>query len=101
MIISVDSQGRPELQDVSNFRAFKLIAASRPALALLKGGSGGVQVADEAVAWVRQDWIVSQSGLAASAEWRSGFDKMVAFAASKGWIRDSDKAVRAHIEYAE
>lgn len=101
MIIRIDDQSRLVLEDASNFRAFKLLASSRHALAPFKLSHHAVEVTDEGVAWVQQGWILAETQLSTSPEWKSGFDGMVAFAASKGWLRDSDNAIRAHIEFAE
>ncbi len=35
-----------------------------------------------------------------SAEWEAGFEKMIAYATSKGWTDPSGTAIRAHVEWS-
>jgi hypothetical protein len=51
-------------------------------------------------------WIELESLKAAAAGhvpdgWIADFDEMVAFAASRGWLSDDGRAVRAHVERVE
>ena len=74
----------------------RLRPAARAALAPV-----AVPVSSEAThAWVRPDAVRALSPLAGEPEWESGFAKMIAYAASHGWLGD-DGGLRAHIDYVE
>jgi hypothetical protein len=45
------------------------------------------------IAWIRSQATVTQ-------EWLAGFDAMLAFAESRGWLAANGKSVRAHVERA-
>jgi hypothetical protein len=98
MIVEVRADHSVALLEPEETRSFKLVASrdlSEPELARALAGIADV-VSDHA--WVLAQWIREQSGLAASAEWQSAFGKMLDYARSKGWLRATDEAVRAHIE---
>lgn len=68
------------LVDPSDFRSFKVV------------------LVDVEHTWIEPERIAELAGeLAASPEWREGFERMLEFARSRGWVRD-DGAVRAHVE---
>lgn len=62
-------------------------------------GSFKVVVVDAEHAWVAPERIAELAGdLGDSPEWRADLERMLAFAQSRGWVRD-DGAVRAHVEH--
>jgi hypothetical protein len=85
MYIQIDLATAPpttSLCDAENFKEFKTVVVGADHLYV---GIGDV---------------VSLAGeRGGDAEWRSQLDQMVAYAQTKGWVRD-DGAVRAHIEWA-
>ena len=95
MIIAVDASGKVALKEADNFRGFKVVSAlsdkSRLGEALRIAGRY-----DGEHAWIAKAWLVEQAPKGAN--WRGDFDKMVAFAQSKGWV-EAD-AIRAHVEMA-
>lgn len=96
MIIAIDASGAVTLQEAGDFRGFKVTSAladkGRLAAAL-----SGVGRYDGEHAWISRNWLVGQ-GAAHGAAWQAGFDRMLAFAQSKGWVEND--AIRAHIETA-
>jgi hypothetical protein len=51
--------------------------------------------------WVHPDALRSMAGERADdPDWAAGLAKMVAYAESKGWVRE-DGAIRAHIEWTD
>jgi len=95
MIIAVDASGAVSLQEADNFRGFKVVSAlpdkTRLGAALEAAGRY-----DGEHAWITKTWLIAQAPKDPS--WRAEFDKMVAFAQSKGWIEGD--AIRAHVESA-
>jgi hypothetical protein len=98
MIVEVRIDGSVALLKAEDTRGFKLVAPLgllEPDLARALAGVAEV-VSDHA--WVFQPWILENSPLAASAEWQGSFARMLDYAHSKNWLRETDGAIRAHIE---
>ncbi len=98
MIIRVGAAGAA-LENVDDLKSFKVVAARDAAFAL---GDAGRR--DGEVVWVSEAWL-RRSTANQPQEWRDGFEKMVAFARSKGWYSEAQNgepaAIRAHIEWAD
>nr|WP_087573959.1 hypothetical protein [Sphingomonas sp. CDS-1] len=93
MIVRIDSANPPSLEDVDNFRAFKLICESpREACA---GSFAKIGRLDGDHLWVDADWIRTNGRQ--DEEWVAGLGKMIDYAASAGWVDDGG-AIRVHIE---
>lgn len=98
MIVVIDERGveLAEPEDLTRFSARVTVPLPAAGRALLNAGAGALL--DDSHVAVREAWLRSRAGgLSDTAEWRDGFDRMLAYAESKGWITD-DGAVRAHIE---
>ena len=84
MLIEVDLSTVPPavvLKDADNMKAFS------------------VTVVQASETFVDRDVLLRMAGdLAGDSEWLAGFEAMVAYAQSKGWVRESDGAIQAHIE---
>lgn len=94
MIIAIDSSGNVSLTEATDFKGFKVTTPNSDGAFLAKAlGPAGRY--DGSHAWISQDWLLEQ-GKAHGAAWRDGFDKMAAYAQSKGWIENG--AIRAHVE---
>ena len=61
--------------------------------ALRQSGAG---LMEGAQALISTAWIKSQATV--TREWLAGFDAMLAFAESRGWLSVNGKSVRAHVE---
>ncbi len=95
MIIDVDAAGKVSLTEADNFRGFKVISrvADKAKLGEALRSAGRY---DGEHAWISKTWLVREAPK--DPNWRSEFDKMVAFAQSKGWVEG--EAIRAHVEIA-
>jgi hypothetical protein len=94
MFITFDSAGIPRLEDLDNFRAFKVVyqASSSDKRTVLST----VGRLDEAgYLWVERLWLEKNSPR--DAGWQKGFDAMVTYASTQGWVDDVG-SIRAHIE---
>jgi hypothetical protein len=62
----------------------------------------GEPAEDGAHAWLQVDALRAAAAAtlpaAERADWAKGFDGMIAYATSKGWLSDDGRCVRAHIE---
>lgn len=98
MIVAVSAEGKVTLQELDDFRRFHLVPAARAQDAGLDGALHSVGARrDGDHALIPQEWLRAQ-GADRGGEWRDGFDAMVKYAGSKGWV-DLTGAVRAHIEW--
>lgn len=96
MIIAIDAIGNVTLNEATDFKGFKVTTAKTDNAFLTEALSVAGRY-DGAHAWISQDWLIKQ-GTAHGASWKEGFDKMAAYAQSKGWIENG--AIRAHVEMA-
>ncbi|MDQ8729544.1 hypothetical protein [Bradyrhizobium sp. LHD-71] len=94
MIIAIDASGKVSLNEASDFKGFKVTAPNNDAAFLTEALAPAGRY-DGSHAWISQEWLISQ-GVAHGDAWREGFDKMAAFAQSKGWVENG--AIRAHVE---
>jgi hypothetical protein len=92
MIISIPVTGAARLEDIDNFKVFKIVAAA-PDSAFVEFGRR-----DGAYVWADIAWIKA-NGRPDDESWLAGLDKMLAYAKASGWI-DESGAVRGHIEAA-
>jgi len=75
------------------------------ALSLTLDGEGAETTAARIGEWADPDHLVVPARtlvelagpVAADPEWRAGFDAMIAYATSRGWV-DADGGVRIHVE---
>ena len=94
MIIAIDASGNVALNEATDFKGLKVTTASTDSAFLTKALAAAGRY-DGSHASISQSWLIDQ-GKAHGATWREGFDKMAAFAHSKGWIENG--AIRAHVE---
>jgi hypothetical protein len=93
MYVEVSGSG-VGLGDVDNFGAFAVVVEGEQDLGVRLAGLGVVE--GEHV-YFDAEAVKGLAGERASGEWGVGFDRMVEFARSKGWV-DGAGRVRAHIE---
>jgi hypothetical protein len=91
-----------KLQDAANFRRFHVVLpAGLPdaafAAALAQTGAGELTGSH---VFINIDWLKAQVPVKDSA-WVQGFDSMVAYARSRGWMNASGTALRAHLELSQ
>lgn len=74
-----------------------------PALALADAddmSTFSVRVSRPEHTFIGRDELLELAGdHAADSSWRARLEAMLDYAATKGWIRDEDGAVRAHLEW--
>ncbi len=100
-MIVVAEGGAARLEEAENLKGFNLLARysegdlDSVGAALADAGRVG-----DGHAWIDEAWLRTAAG-PRDAAWKSDFDKMVAFAKSKGWYDEPTRSIRAHIEWAE
>ena len=101
MFLKVSAAGDVQFEDRNNFRAFKLVVEGdrsaldkvRPALA------GKAEVPDADTAWIFEGTLRQWAGVEHDASWQQSFSAMIEKARPHGWIDDTRKAIKAHIEW--
>lgn len=96
MIIALHPHHPPALEAADDFTSFTVtMLDSGPALPKTLAEIGALD-ADQTHVWVNPAWL--QAHGPQDAGWRHGLEKMLAFAAGKGWV-DGAGHVRAHIAF--
>jgi hypothetical protein len=88
-------------EDRDNFRAFKFVAAGdRNNLdQVRKAVAGTAELPDAETAWILQAALRHWPGVENDDEWQLNFSLMIEKARPHGWIDDTRKAIKAHIEW--
>ena len=103
MIVKLTADRTVVLEDSGNFRAFKLVVdGRREDIDLVRGALGHMaELADADTAWVSQDALRLMAEVAADTAWQQSFAAMIEKARPHGWIDDTRKTIKAHVEWAE
>lgn len=96
VVVSTSDVRLVEAVDLRKFHVAAPADLSEEALSrlLLQSGAGALESAAEAM--IRVDWLRA-SATGTDESWSKGFDDMLTFAASKGWMSRDGQAVKAHI----
>ncbi|MEV7646819.1 hypothetical protein [Arthrobacter sp. NPDC089319] len=102
MYVEVSRSGGAAVKDLENLRELAVRAGGGlveqdVAHALAAAGLGTV---DAGYAWLEMEQLRA-GGAAQPPQWAEGFDGMISFAKSRGWLSDDGGSVRAHIDYRE
>lgn len=96
------SSNQVEIIEIDNFKQFHIEASGDTnslQAQFTQHKVGSVQDAHHAA--IAIDFIRAQAGeLAQQTEWQTGFNNMLAYAKTKGWLTEDGQAVLAHIEWA-
>jgi hypothetical protein len=96
------SAGRVTLEDRDNFRAFKLVVeGNREDIdAIRRALADAAELPDADTAWVYELWLRRYPDTAQDAAWQQSLSTMIEKARPHGWIDDTRKAIKAHVEWA-
>jgi hypothetical protein len=99
MFVEITDDG-PQVREAENLKSLSVVAASTAALAGI--GTLGDVDADGQHVWLHLAEFKAAAAATVPAdtrdEWSAGFDGMIAFASKHGWVDDSGRKVRAHVE---
>ena len=107
MDVVIDLNATPPgvaLADPDDLGSFKVLAeAAAPDTAALARALEGVgAMSPDGHAFISVDAVRLLAGdRAGDPEWSSGFEKMLAYAGSKGWMNEAGDAIQAHVEWAK
>lgn len=98
MLITIDTGVWPVLENVEDTKALK-ISARCDAAALAAAVAPIGRLDGDSHVWVDVRWLAA-SGRPQVPAWVESFDKMLAYARSRGWLDERGEFVRVHIEYS-
>ena len=103
MYLKLSETGELTLEDRDNFRAFKFVATGdRTNLdSVRKAVAGTVELPDAETAWILEAALRHRPEVENDAVWQQNFSAMMEKARPHGWVDDSRKAIKAHIEWVE
>jgi hypothetical protein len=85
--------------DLGSFKVLA-VAPGEDAAALARALDGVGTLAGDGHAFIAVEAVRRLAGdRAEDPEWAAGFDKMLAYAGSKGWMDPSGTAIQAHVEW--
>lgn len=94
MVIVVQG-GEVRLDEPSDFKGFKVVVKGDDASAVETVG----RLEDRDTAWIQMEAVRKLAGDAADQQWEDGYDAMLAYARTKGWLHDARREIQAHVEY--
>ena len=99
MIVLINADHTVVLNSAEDTKALKIVTSGHMSLRQLTDALRGIaDVSSLQYAWIDCKWLRENSGLLKNDDWVCAFEEMREFARSKGWVRDRDEAIRAHIE---
>lgn len=103
MFVKVSADRSVTLEEPENFRAFKLVVTGNASKldetreTLL----GIAELPDDKTAWISEAALRRWKGLADNQAWQQNLSAMIEKAKPHGWIDETRKAIKAHIEWQE
>jgi hypothetical protein len=82
------------VDEPSDFKGFKVVIHGDDDSAL----EGVGRLDDLDTAWIQIEAVRRLVGNAADQTWEDGYDAMLAYARTKGWLHDARREIQAHVE---
>lgn len=93
MVIVVQGD-QVRLEDPNDFKGFKVVVHGDDTSAIETVG----RLEDTDTAWIQMEAVRKLAGDAADQTWEDGYDAMLAYARTKGWLHDARREIQAHVE---
>ncbi len=89
------------LEDHDNFRAFKLVVMGNPSKLddVRKALTGIAELPDDTTAWISEAALRRFESVADNEAWQQNVTAMIEKAKPHGWIDETRKAIKAHVEW--
>jgi len=99
VFIQIDlSNNGASIQDVRTLTEFEIRSQEINAEQTSSLIGGGSYVKDESHVWVSINWILENIKEEVNDDWNMEFNKMIAYAKTKGWVNEKETHLQAHIE---
>lgn len=97
MDVIISADGLAMLRDHSNFRGFRVVVSAEADLSVIAAANPALirGVSDHDHLWLSVGGV---AGLGPDGDWADGYNSMIAYAATKGWLRADGAEVAAHVE---
>ncbi|SLN42049.1 hypothetical protein [Oceanibacterium hippocampi] len=103
MIVRINTALKPSLEDGDNFRAFKVVTDTAEIdverLNVLLGPAIVFETAEQA--WIEVEALKRWASRSGDSDWIASLDGMVAYARTRGWVREMPLRLAAHVEHAD
>jgi len=103
MFVKVFADQSVTLEESDNFRAFKLVVMGNASkLDGVRTALAGVaELPDEKTAWIFEAALRRFKGVEHDQAWQQNLSAMIEKAKPHGWIDETRKAIKAHVEWQE
>ena len=103
MFLKLSATGSVTLEDRDNFRAFKLVIEGGPARLdrARRALMNTAELDDVSDGWIFEQALRQRPEVAGDAAWQVSLGTMIEKAKPHGWVDETKKAIRAHIEWTE
>jgi len=98
VIVHVHPDSSITLDDPDRFDAFSVRAPDRDVPQIVAAFRGDAVAADDEHVWISIARLHALGEQYGGADWRAGCDGMLDYASRKGWVDESRRRVRAHLE---
>jgi hypothetical protein len=101
VFLKFSAAGELQFEDRNNFRAFRLVVEGEPGRLdqVRSAVAGKAELPDADTAWIMEDTLRRWPGVENDTGWQQNFSAMIEKARPHGWIDDSRKAIKAHVEW--
>lgn len=100
MIVVVD-EGTARLDDPEDLKGFKVVVPSGDEATAAQALKSVGRLVDRETAWIRAGAVRALAHGRVDDDWEEGFEAMLGYAASKGWLSDDGSEIQAHVEWPD
>lgn len=100
MVIVVDRDS-VRLDDPEDLKGFKVVVQSGDETTVAPALKSVGRLVDRETAWIRAGAVRALAHGRVDDDWDKGFETMLGYAASKGWLSDDGSEIQAHVEWPD
>ena len=98
MYVLVDDD-RVSLEEADDFTRFHVVCEHDADVSSALQAAGWGTADPDGDAYISVDALRTAGRSAGGSDWQDGFEKMLAYAQSKGWLDEAGTAIQAHVEH--
>ncbi|MBI2168912.1 MAG: hypothetical protein HYU28_05350 [Actinobacteria bacterium] len=99
MVVTIEGDA-VRLDEPEDFNGFKVVVEQGTENQVMQALAHVGRMVDRDTAFIRVDAVRAMAEGRVGDGWDYGFDAMVAYASSKGWMSDDQSEIQAHIEWS-